>query len=188
MYYYANLFGVFSSRNMENKSVDFEEWERKAANFQRRIFENPYPINLDYYRELLSMVRVGKSVLDVGCGDRHIEAAMPDLWYLGIDPYPRHKTTRKVIAEHLGRLEEFWKCADTVICFASLDNCFWLENALWGLKKCAKQNIVILTGIGIEPDELHTLRIDHKDLVQVLGEPVFEREIKPNVWLFDFDA
>lgn len=188
MYYCPDLFGIFRFFIMGDKLVEFDEWQQKAKNFQKRISDKQYPVNLEYYKQLLSMVRVGKTVLDVGCGDCHIKRAFPKLDYYGIDPIPRPVSDINVMLFCAEELICFERVFDTTIAFASLDNCYNLQKALVGMKSVAKQNVIILTGIGIEPDELHTLRIDRKDLVEVLGEPVSEREIKPNVWLFDFDA
>lgn len=166
------------------KSVSEQVWQEKAQNFQDRITKNPYPKNLDHYRKIVDLVTVGDSVLDVGAGNCYVDEVLPeDVWYYAIDPFPRLQKVKKMTAENLNN-----SCdnVDTVICLAALDNVQDVELALKGMLRVARLNIVILTGIGIDVDSLHTHRIERKDLTDVLGEPKQEIEISPKVFLFEF--
>lgn len=164
--------------------VTEEEWRFKADNFQKRIKERPYLVNLAWYKDIVSRVSIGSSVLDVGCGARYIETVLPPhVHYIGIDPYPRDTLTMAITAEGLNN--KFWNF-DTVFALASLDNVQDLSLAIRGIYNVARQNIVIVTGIGIEPDHLHTVKVTRKDLTDVMGEPIQEIELTPNVYLFEF--
>lgn len=165
------------------KDVSEKEWREKAENFQARIATNPYPVNLDHYRNILSKVTVGESVLDVGAGNCYIGEVLPkEIAYHAIDPFPRKPEVIPMTAEQLGGAVKF----DTVICLAALDNVQNVPEALTGMKRSATKNIVILTGIGVKVDHLHTHTIERKDLTDVLGEPTQEIEISPKVWLMEW--
>lgn len=165
--------------------VTEQEWLTKAENFQKRIKDNPYPENLQWYQDILARVQIGSSVLDVGCGMQYVRNCLPpDVEYLGIDPYIRVTPTLRMTAEEL--TEHAADSFDTVLAFASLDNCMDLSAALKGIRHVAKRNVVIVTGINIEPDHLHTVMVTRKDLTDVLGEPRQEIELTPNVFLFEF--
>lgn len=167
------------------------DWLNKASNFQNRIAKNPYPKNLNHYINALKKVKyIGDTCLDVGCGAGYLGEAIDELFegektVIGLDPFPRNYKTKKGKAEDL--INGWGKSIETVFCFAALDNCENLTLALEGLKKTATKNIVILTGIGIEPDNLHTVRVDREDLM-VLGNLVTEIEISKHVYLFEFNV
>lgn len=164
--------------------VTDEEWRFKADNFQNRIKNNPYPENLQWYRDVLAKVEVGKSVLDVGCGSRHVEKVLPEgTHYIAIDPFPRDTFTMRWTAEQLNVTN--WEF-DTVIAFATLDNVQHLPLAIHGLWHVARKNVVIVTGINIEPDHLHTVKVTRDDLTKVMGEPYLEEELTPNVFLYEY--
>lgn len=166
------------------KQVSEQEWRLKAQNFQDRIAANPYPVNLDHYRNILSKVSVGAVVADIGCGNCYIKEVLPEgTAYYGFDPFPRLPDVLPYSLEALLNVE-VW--ANTVFVLAALDNVQDLETSLKALKHIAVDNIVILTGIGIPPDQYHTVQIDCKDLTDVLGEPAQEIEISPKVFLFEW--
>jgi hypothetical protein len=48
---------------------------------------------------------------------------------------------------------------DHVAVFAMLDSCQDLEATTHNIKRLAKKSVLILTGIDIEPDEYHTIKI-----------------------------
>lgn len=165
--------------------VTEKEWLTKAENFQARIKDNPYPVNLQWYQDILARVQIGSSVADIGCGMQYVAKCLPPgTEYYGFDPYIRVHPTNKVTAEELINLTdgEF----DTVLAFASLDNCMDLTAALKGIRHVAKRNVVIVTGINVPVDDLHTVMVTRKDLTDVLGEPRQEIELAPNVFLFEF--
>jgi len=166
------------------KKVSSQEWLKKASNFQERISKSPYAKNLSHYRNIINLIEIGNSILDVGCGEKYISEVIPDhVEYIGIDPIPRKSDVLPVSAEGLS--ENPIK-ADTVIMFAALDNTMDVKKALQGLKASAKMNIAILTGIGIPPDRYHTHQIDYSDLTDVLGTPKFKTKMSPSVYLFEW--
>lgn len=159
------------------------EWLEKAGNFQQRIKANPYAANLKWYYDISTQVHVGATVLDVGCGNRHLEKVLNNVVYRGIDPFPRDEFTDRITAEELVEHDGRY---DTIFMMAALDNVMDLTLALEGLKHVAKKNIVIVTGIDIEPDSLHTIKVTREALVSVLGAPVLEKMLVKNVYLFEF--
>ena len=166
--------------------ISKKEWLQKAENLQRRRVENPITPNLSLYKKIVSLVSVGETVLDVGCGQCHLVLCLPKgIQYTGIDPFPLDEKVNKMTAEELISDEHHF---DTVFMLAALDNVQNVPVALRGLKTAARKNIVILTGIGIEPDEFHTHKIERKDLVKELGEPYLEKEVLPRVFLFEFKS
>jgi len=125
-------------------------------------------------------------VLDVGCGSCYLKTILPkSVEYLGIDPFPVHDEILELTAEDILQVEigQF----ETVCMFAALDNVHNLTEALTGLKYAATKNIVLLTGIGIEPDQYHTVRVDLEDITEVLGTPRIALELLPKVWLLEFE-
>lgn len=169
-----------------SKEVTEQEWKQKASNLTEWRKNRTSAPNLDLYRKIVSMVHVGDSVLDCGCGQCHLFRCLPDeVKYTGIDPFPLYNTIEKIEAERLTIAGRHLK-SDSVFMLSALDNVKSVEKALKGLKSVAKKNIVILTGIGIKPDQFHTHQIDRKDLTDVLGEPVLEVEMTPNVYLFEW--
>jgi len=135
------------------------------------------------YASHLKKVHIGPVVIDLGCGNGHIESLLPPGHsYFGVDPFPMKDTIIKCKAENL-KIE-----ADTILCFAMLDGCQNLSEVLEAVNRCAKANIAILTGIGIQPDQFHTHFIDRATIVD--GLPDFRihlaEEVSPKVWLFDF--
>lgn len=169
------------------KSVSEQEWKEKAAGLAEWRKNRTSPPNLDLYKRIVSMVHVGNTVLDVGAGQCHLEKCLPDRHpqqrYYGIDPFPLSNKVGKVSSEELVNWVGSW---DSVFMLSALDNVRDLNLSLSGLKRVARQNIVILTGIGIPPNEQHTVQVDRKDLTNVLGEPAQEIEISKNVYLFEW--
>jgi ubiquinone/menaquinone biosynthesis C-methylase UbiE len=143
------------------------------------------------------MVHVGNDVLDCGAGQMHLWKCLPDhsmikidahgyksqLHYKAIDPFPIAPFVIEQSAEELRFVKDRF---DTVFMLSALDNVLSINQSLVGLKNVAKENIVILTGIGIPPDKNHTVQVDREDLVIVLGEPFQEVEMLPKVWLFEW--
>lgn len=167
------------------KKVTEQEWRDKAAGLAEWRKNRTSPPNLDLYKRIVSMVHVGKSVLDVGCGQRHLEKCLPKgTLYTGVDPFPLDNLTPAWGAEEA--LTWQGNKFPSVFMLSALDNVKNLDLSMKGLKHIAGQNIVILTGIGIPPDKNHTVQVDREDLVSVLGEPAQEIEISPKVFLFEF--
>lgn len=166
------------------KKVTKKKWREAATNLQNRRASGNSGSGANIYKNILSKVHVSDTVLDVGCGSCYLKTILPEhVKYTGIDPFPTTKEVRKLTAEELKDLPPF---AQTVFMMSALDNVQDLKEALEGLKKAATVNIIILTGIGIEPDHLHTVRVDREDLIEVFGEPHQEIYILPKVYLFEF--
>lgn len=132
----------------------------------------------DYGRHLRSFV-LGKTLLDVGCGDQTIrkilEIAFPLVKYIGVDAFPVLGTlTTKLEIENTPEVEKFLKIHgrfDNVLCFAMLDSSYDLERATKNMKRLAETSVVFLTGIDIEPDEFHTHRITKELLDSLMLTP-----------------
>lgn len=178
------MSGILVSNPFLMKKVTDKVWKEKAAGLAEWRKNRTAPPNLDLYNRIVSIIHIGKDVLDVGAGQCHLAHCLPaGVKYTAIDPFPLDKKVHALSAENL------YKAATrhaTVIMLAALDNVKDVEVALRGLKNVATENIVILTGVGIPPDKNHTVQIDRADLVSVLGEPFQEVEMLKNVFLFEW--
>lgn len=164
--------------------VTKERWHEVADNLAQRRKENPITPNLDLYRLIVETVHVGHNVLDVGAGQCYLNLVIPDgHTYNAIDPFPIQDDVLPLKAEDMNGTDTFF---DTVFMLAALDNVQDVFEALKGLKYCARENVVILTGIDIEPDQYHTHKITRETLIGVLGEPLQEIEVSPKVFLFEW--
>lgn len=171
------------------KSVSEQEWKKKAEGLAEWRKNRTSPPNLDLYKRIVSMVYVGESCLDVGAGQCHLKKCLSyKTTYSAIDPYPLSEYVQECTAENLvnGFMLYGKMGVDTVFMLAALDNVIDLKQSLLGLKTVAKENIVILTSIGVPPDKNHTVQVDREDLVSVLGEPFQEVEMLPKVWLYEW--
>jgi len=131
-------------------------------------------IRIRDYRTHLTKVFIGKTLLDVGCGDMSIKKYLTDdVEYAGIDAFPIHAEVTKMEVEQLTFDDNSF---DTIICFATLDGVCDLEKALQQMGRVCKKNIVFLTGIGIEPDEYHTYKINERIIMQHL--PGFHTQVE----------
>lgn len=121
------------------------------------------------YKELLKKVHIGQNVLDVGCGTAWLKGYLPSyVDYHGMDafaldiPELRDGIISGEIIEggidifDWNNFPEFEKIFNTIFCFAALDGMADLDKAISNMKRMARKNIVILTGINIQPDEFHT--------------------------------
>jgi ubiquinone/menaquinone biosynthesis C-methylase UbiE len=171
---------------MRTIKVSEKKWNEVAENLAEWRKNRTSKPNLDLYRKIVSIVHVGEMVLDVGCGQMHLKSCLPlSSKYFGCDPFPLNDETINASAESLICQDE---CEfDTVFCLASLDNVQDIKASLHGINYVANQNIVILTGINIEPDKYHTHKITREILFSVLGEPKQEIEMLPNVFLFEWE-
>jgi 2-polyprenyl-3-methyl-5-hydroxy-6-metoxy-1,4-benzoquinol methylase len=140
------------------------------------------------YKTFAEMVHIGKTVLDVGCGPCILREFMPKgTDYYGIDAFP----IAGIEGIREGKIEDIdlqGEAYDTVFCFAMLDSVQDLGKTLNAVNRMAKHNVAILTGIGIEPDQYHTLLLTEDMLVA--GLPDFEIKLKYQTWpkcfLYDF--
>lgn len=115
-------------------------------------------------RSHLSKVHIGKTLVDVGCGSMSIKSMLPPgTEYIGIDAFPYNDQVMHMEIEHCTfKDNEF----ETLICFAVLDGLHNLDRSLFHMKRICSNNIVLLTGINIEPDEFHTFMITEHYLEQ----------------------
>lgn len=169
------------------KKVTDKVWKQKAAGLAEWRKKRTTKPSLDVYKRIVDMVHVGESVADIGAGQCYLWECLPDHveYYDPYDPFPLNKHIRKAAAEDL-TIPELKGYYHTVFMLAALDNVKDVEQSLRGLRHIAIENIVILTGIGIVPDQYHTHQIDREDLVDVLGEPTQEIEIGPKLFLFEW--
>lgn len=163
-----------------NTNVDRDTWRQRVQNLidrrQTGVQDNRKceTIVADYARHLRSF-ELGKSLLDVGCGDmsikRLLEANHPGVEYLGIDAFPIDQSvTRMEIEddEDVKVMYQMYGQFDNVICFAVLDGSYDLVKATNNMKRLAAKSVVILTGIDIEPDEFHTFKITQAGLDELM--------------------
>lgn len=134
-----------------------KEWETKLNNLHTRTkgISSEYQID---YKSLLKKVHIGKRVLDVGCGTCWLKNYLPkEIKYRGLDAVlkPEHSFIDVII----GDIEGIWGMNnnfETLFVFAALDGMRDLNKAFDSMKNICSKNIVILTGINIEPDIYHT--------------------------------
>ena len=134
------------------------------------------------YTSYLNNCGYGKSVLDVGCGSQTLRLSLPEyINYIGIDAFPIVEDAIKIAIEDLSGAF----VVDTVCAFAVLDNCRDFFKACENMKRSARQNVIILTGIGIEVDEYHTFKLEHEHFEQAFSDwdCTHKEELTPKVWL-----
>jgi len=145
------------------------------------------------YKELLSHCHVGNSVLDVGCGDMHLKKCLPDqINYFGLDPFPVDDTvniwwpieTESIPLKCLAMLSMI----NTVCAFAVMDGCKDFNKACHNMQILAGTNVIFLTGIGIDPDQYHTLRLELSDFDEAFSgwKNTVRMEVSPKVWLLEY--
>jgi cyclopropane fatty-acyl-phospholipid synthase-like methyltransferase len=171
-------------------TVTEKVWKEKLNNLHTRekgiSSEHQIP-----YKELLKKVHIGKTVLDVGCGTCWLMNYLPDhVNYYGCDAHI--KVGIKTLDELTQRGMLYnWKIDSdpktdhqnyaafnilkfqTVFMFAALDGMQDIDQAIENIKSLAVKNIVILTGINIEPDQYHTHKITEKWLMEAMCPPVY---------------
>ena len=159
--------------------------EKRAISptFERR--QNDAPAITDYENHL-KKIKIGESLLDVGCGDCSIRKYLPlTTTYTGIDAFPINDIAIKAKIEELESSDNSF---DTVVCFACLDGCQDLDKAIDNMKRIAKKNIYILTGIDIKVDKYHTFSISKKYLTDKFMDMEIGHEemLHPKVLLIEF--
>lgn len=171
--------------------VTKEEWKERMNNLIERRksgINNSQPSKAGDYASHLSKVNIGKSVLDVGCGDSSIKKLLPaGVKYTGIDAFP---VSEEVINVQIERADEVFEARmfDTVIAFAVLDGVQSLKDAVYMMKEMCNKNIVILTGVDIVPDKYHTFEINEKELMLLMNgfKLTYREEIEPKVVLLEY--
>lgn len=168
------------------KATD-EDWENATINLNQRrsngAISKPSPAS--DYKLHLTKCGYGESVLDVGCGSQYLKSCLPyGFKYIGLDAFPIEgiDCIHSAIEDLKG-----WK-VDTVCAFAVLDNCRDFDKACQVMKATAQQNIIILTGIGIDVDRFHTFRLEHSDFERNFNDwnCTHKEEIQPKVWLINY--
>jgi glycosyltransferase involved in cell wall biosynthesis len=182
---------------MQPNTVDALTWEQKAQNLIDRRAANPKKSNvkvtfsnaLSDYGTHIRKCHIGKNVLDVGCGDQYIKKVLPEgTIYFGMDAYPQSKDVIR------GKIEDCDlgdQCVETVYAFAMLDNVQDFKKAIEQMKRVSSKNIVILTGIGIEPDQYHTMKITEEMLYSEMEKSAgfvctYHEYLAPKVLLIEF--
>ena len=167
---------------LENKEI----WKQRMNNLieRRKTYSRSAPSTLPTYEEMLSVFTIGKTVLDVGCGDMNIKNYLSDREYVGIDAFPCSDKVIKAEIETYAPGRQF----ETIICFAVLDGVWSFEKVIDNIKKLCIKNIIILTGIDIEPDQYHTFKIEEKTLIEKLKpfKITFSQYLAPKLLLCEF--
>lgn len=148
-----------------SKQVTVDVWKERMNNLIERrtkgIISSSNPAIGDY-KAHLKMIEVGKTVLDVGAGSGNLKWCLPEgTHYWGIDPFPQIPTVLEATIEDF----ECNRTFETVVMFAALDNVIDFKKALDKIKKLATKNVYFLTGVGIEPDKYHTIKVTEQDLI-----------------------
>lgn len=132
-----------------------EDWEKKLNNLHTRSKGISSEHQIDY-KSLLKKAHIGKRVLDVGCGTCWLKNMLPkDTVYFGMDAYVKGKDILTETIEDIEVLDDVYNI-ETIFVFAALDGMRDLKLAFSKMKYLASKNIVILTGVNIEPDIYHT--------------------------------
>ncbi len=171
--------------------ANIKDWISATANLnERRKYTG---INNDIvtdgsisdYGSHLRKCRYGNSILDVGCGSQTLKKHLPDGFnYIGLDAFPLEGVDCiEGAIEDVTEIE-----VDTVCAFAVLDNCRDFDAACENMKRIAQQNIIILTGIGINPDKYHTFRLELSDFDRCFSNwtCTHREKITNKVWLINY--
>jgi len=176
------------------KTTD-EHWRNATANLNARRKEQGHSNDnflcdtpVADYRAHLDKCYVGPTLLDVGCGGQHLKSCCPEyVEYFGMDAFPIVPTDY-VMAIEEATPERIGRTFNTVCAFAILDNCRDFDQAIRAMQSLATVNIIILTGIGIEPDKFHTMKLelsDYDNLFTGWANSV-RKEIQSKVWLLEY--
>lgn len=174
-----------------------EQWREAMNNLmERRQLQSERsatPLNVYDYKGHLMKCFVGKSVLDVGCGDGSIKEYLSDsVRYVGIDAFP--SKNKSYIYEGFidddDDMDSYIRYRDfeTVIAFAVLDGVRDFDSAIINMKAIAQKNIIILTGLDIPVDKYHTFELQMEDFDSRFTDwdKSYCEEIAPKVWLMEF--
>ncbi len=177
--------------------ADYNDWVNATVNLkERRKLESTNDDNLKLdntirdYQTHLYKCGFGSSILDVGCGRQFLKQCLPKkIKYIGIDAFPAEGFEDVTLPIAIESNEALELSEDTICAFAVLDNCLDFDLAIKNMKKIARQNIIILTGIGIEVDQYHTLKLELEDFDSRFTDwtCTHREELFPKVWLLNFD-
>jgi len=176
---------------------DYSKWVSATANLKARRKEtarrsdNPtYQNPVSDYRLHLIKCGYGASVLDIGCGAQFLKTQLAErTHYIPIDAFPADGYEHITLPIAIESDEALELSADTVCAFAVLDNCLDFDKACSNMKKIAKKNIIILTGINIPVDEFHTFCLQHSDFERCFSDwrCTHREEIAPKVFLLNYE-
>lgn len=164
-------------------------WEERMKNLNdrraREVIKNSVA-GVDNYKSHINKCFIGKNVIDVGCGSQIIKSCLPPgVSYTGVDPFPISPDVAKMEIEECYYKDDLF---ETLYAFAMLDNVYDLDKALFNMKRISSKNIVFLTGVNIEPDQYHTIKITEEDLVQRM-KPFsvgYKEYLHPKILLIEF--
>lgn len=188
---YSFITFVLGFNNLD-MFVSEETWNEKMNNLiqRRELGTRGTSANADKVRNYishLSKVFVGKSILDVGCGDCAIKKLLPESTeYYGLDAFPvNDKIFGGAIEDEQSK--DFFS-VETIIAFAVMDGVRDFNKAIENMKSIATKNIIFLTGVNIPPDKYHTLELKLSDFDYRFSDwnKTFAEEIIPNVWLLEY--
>jgi len=143
------------------------------------------------YAAHMRRVEIGATLLDVGCGSMHLKNCIPpEVEYYGLDAHPLDESVYEGMIENTSVIADFLNHIkiDTVCAFAVMDGCQDFDVACSNIKLIARKNAVFLTGIGINPDQFHTHRLELSDFRRNF-EGWKERtcvEVGPKVYLLEY--
>lgn len=173
--------------------VSVKEWVQATENLNKRRQSSGHSDDnrsLDNairdYKSHLRKCGVGNSVLDVGCGSQFLRQCLDEsVLYVGMDAFPIVEHTMQIAIEDVINTTLTTNIYDTVCAFAVLDNCMDFYLACENMKRIARQNVIILTGIGIEVDQYHTHKLEHEHFDKAFSDwdCTHKEEISPKVWL-----
>ena len=172
--------------------VSEQIWNERMANLRNRRASKPGSTSSkisgisDYYRHIRKASMIGKSVLDVGCGSCEIQNHLPkDTCYTGIDAFPVNNDVVNMQIENCTFGDNQF---ETIYAFAMLDNVQDLEKALYHIKRVASKNVLFLTGVNIEPDQFHTIKITESLLIDNMKpfKVGYMEYLHPQIMLIEF--
>lgn len=172
--------------------MDKTIWQERMNNLieRRKTYSRSSPTNLPTYEEMLKNFSLTNPILDVGCGDRNILNIIARHGFLcdytGIDPFPISEEVLKAEIETFETARRF----GTIIAFAVLDGVYDLGKAIMNIKRLCFRNVIILTGIDIEPDKYHTFKIS-EDFLHKNFSPftmTFKNYLAPKLLLCEFST
>jgi len=145
--------------------VTKETWEVKLNNLHTRTNGISSEHQIDY-KSLLKKVFIGNKVFDIGCGTCWLKKMLPkETHYIGLDAFVKGDD---IINDTIEDFETLKSKVDTSFIFAALDGMRDLNKAFLNIKNVTSKNVVILTGINIEPDIYHTHLITEEFLDDIM--------------------
>lgn len=172
--------------------VSEETWKEKMDNLNKRrakeTIKNSVP-GVDNYKGHLSNIEVGKRVLDIGAGSGAIWHCLnADHSYTGIDPFPQSEFVLQYTLDQFFQKVEPGLKFDTIIMFAALDNVQDFKETIDQIKCLCNKNVLFLTGVNIEPDQYHTIKITEEQLTAEMApfKVGFKKYLHPKILLIEY--